>query len=124
MQKGASGDPEIDGGIFPILPRLRDPLGEPDDVAEARTLRRPKETPMSDAHQPNRDLAALWNDASGRIWVEMRECSMTCWRRSRRRSWTAHVGAPRRRRAGRTRAPGRAPGATRAPGAARENQSG
>ncbi|AUX31969.1 uncharacterized protein SOCE836_041050 [Sorangium cellulosum] len=26
VQKGASGEPEIDGGIFPIQPRLRDPL--------------------------------------------------------------------------------------------------
>lgn len=28
VQKGASGEPEIDGGIFPIQPRLRDPLME------------------------------------------------------------------------------------------------
>jgi SAM-dependent methyltransferase len=28
---------------------------------------------MSEAHQPNRDQAALWNDASGPIWVEMQE---------------------------------------------------
>lgn len=26
---------------------------------------------MSDAHPPNRDQAALWNDAGGRTWVEM-----------------------------------------------------
>jgi ubiquinone/menaquinone biosynthesis C-methylase UbiE len=34
---------------------------------------KPKETPMSEAHPPNRDQAALWNDASGRTWVEMQE---------------------------------------------------
>jgi SAM-dependent methyltransferase len=35
--------------------------------------RKPKETPMSEAQHPNRDQAALWNDASGRIWVEMQQ---------------------------------------------------
>lgn len=28
---------------------------------------------MSEAHAPNRDQAALWNDAGGRAWVEMQE---------------------------------------------------
>lgn len=28
---------------------------------------------MSQPHPPNRDQAALWNDASGRTWVEMQE---------------------------------------------------
>lgn len=28
---------------------------------------------MSEAHQQNRDQAARWNEASGRIWVEMQE---------------------------------------------------
>ncbi|WP_437592075.1 class I SAM-dependent methyltransferase [Sorangium sp. So ce1000] len=28
---------------------------------------------MSEAHLPNRDQAALWNEASGRTWVEMQE---------------------------------------------------
>jgi SAM-dependent methyltransferase len=28
---------------------------------------------MSEARQPNRDQAVLWNDASGRTWVEMQE---------------------------------------------------
>ena len=28
---------------------------------------------MTEAHQPNRDQAALWNDASGPIWVEMQQ---------------------------------------------------
>ncbi|WP_437682123.1 class I SAM-dependent methyltransferase [Sorangium sp. So ce131] len=28
---------------------------------------------MSEAHPPNRDQAALWNDASGRTWVEMQQ---------------------------------------------------
>ncbi|WP_438028581.1 class I SAM-dependent methyltransferase [Sorangium sp. So ce233] len=28
---------------------------------------------MSEAHPPNRDQAALWNDAGGRTWVEMQE---------------------------------------------------
>ncbi|APR77307.1 Methyltransferase [Minicystis rosea] len=35
--------------------------------------RKPKETPMSEAHPPNRDQAALWNETSGHIWVEMQE---------------------------------------------------
>ncbi|HTN84182.1 MAG TPA: class I SAM-dependent methyltransferase [Sorangium sp.] len=35
--------------------------------------RNPKETPMSEANQPNRDQAALWNEAGGPIWVEMQE---------------------------------------------------
>ncbi|XXU49705.1 class I SAM-dependent methyltransferase [Sorangium sp. So ce1014] len=35
--------------------------------------RKPKKTPMSEANQPNRDQAALWNDAGGPIWVEMQE---------------------------------------------------
>ncbi|MDF2691987.1 MAG: methyltransferase [Labilithrix sp.] len=28
---------------------------------------------MSEAHPPNRDQSALWNDAAGRIWVEMQD---------------------------------------------------
>jgi SAM-dependent methyltransferase len=32
---------------------------------------KPKERSMSQPHPPNRDQAALWNDASGRTWVEM-----------------------------------------------------
>ncbi|WP_437908318.1 class I SAM-dependent methyltransferase [Sorangium sp. So ce327] len=28
---------------------------------------------MSEAHQPNRDQATLWNEASGRTWVELQE---------------------------------------------------
>src|SRR3954470_6891518 len=28
---------------------------------------------MSDVHEPNRDQAALWNEASGRTWVQMQD---------------------------------------------------
>jgi SAM-dependent methyltransferase len=35
--------------------------------------RKPKEPSMSDAHPPNRDQAARWNEAGGRIWVEMQD---------------------------------------------------
>jgi SAM-dependent methyltransferase len=35
--------------------------------------RKPKEPPMSGAHPPNRDQAALWNEAGGPIWVEMQD---------------------------------------------------
>jgi SAM-dependent methyltransferase len=35
--------------------------------------RKPKEHPMPETHQPNRDEAARWNESSGPIWVELQE---------------------------------------------------